>query len=379
MAKYLFFILSFSFFLQNKTKAQLIDPVFRLDGNINCDTGTIRLVHENDDIYYPDSVSYYETPIIKGKFLFTGAILYPYAFRLRYSIGSKLVYMSDVFFIDPGTQTITCNIDSSRELPILINNSMRELRGSYHTTFRTIELEYYNFTLKYDSLYSEYKKIIPDEIMLTISREQDRFAQKKDSVLLLYSSANPHSFVAMWKLIDKFSSGYKSIFDSIYDQLSAAIKNTYTGTVLAKKLQTASVVNVGNIFPRLLLLNLTNSKVLVPTNNHKYTLVDFWFSHCFPCISQFNKLKKLFEKYNNKGFDILGISTDGQEYITDWRNVIKANKLPWKQYLDLNSIESKKMSIYTFPTNFLIDDNGKIIAKNIELVELENLLEKNLN
>ena len=52
------------------------------------------------------------------------------------------------------------------------------------------------------------------------------------------------------------------------------------------------------------------------------------------------------------------------------------NKLNWDQYLDLNGVQACKESINYFPTNFLLDQEGKIIRKNIALEELERILEQ---
>ena len=60
----------------------------------------------------------------------------------------------------------------------------------------------------------------------------------------------------------------------------------------------------------------------------KYTLVDFWFSHHGPCIRQFDELRYLYNTYKPKGFEIIGISTDDEKYIGDWKGIIKQYNLP---------------------------------------------------
>jgi thiol-disulfide isomerase/thioredoxin len=112
--------------------------------------------------------------------------------------------------------------------------------------------------------------------------------------------------------------------------------------------------------------------------NGKYTLVDFWFSHCGPCIAQFPMMRNLYAKYKNAGFDVIGISIDKTVDIRAWLDAISKHKLEWKQYWDIDEKEAKRFFISIYPTNFLLDSEGRIIKKNILLEELEIFLTTNL-
>ena len=107
-------------------------------------------------------------------------------------------------------------------------------------------------------------------------------------------------------------------------------------------------------------------------------MVDFWFSHCGPCIGQFDTMKKLYSEYHDKGFNIIGIARDNLNTIPSWKKIIKEKQLTWDQYLDLNGQICLSLDINFFPTNFLINQNGKIIAKNLSMVELSTFLKKQL-
>ena len=110
----------------------------------------------------------------------------------------------------------------------------------------------------------------------------------------------------------------------------------------------------------------------------KYTFIDFWFSHCGPCLNDFPKYKEVYTKYKNLGLEIIGISTDRTKDIDDWKKVIKEKDLNWLQLLDENGIESHQFNINAFPTTFLLNSEGIIIKKDISPEELEIFLEKNL-
>lgn len=375
MTKFYFFL--FAFLFQGNVKAQFYHSTFTLEGDINADTGKIVLLSFGN--VYPQPKATLETSIVNGKFRFSDSILYPYAFRLIGNIGPDTRYVSDIFIVDSGIQKIECHFDSIREVPDIDNKSMREMNGAYKEHHLPVEKAFLNYDNKRDSINRLYNNKLPLAISTSLSAEYNTLMNSLRLNLLSYVKEHPNSFVGLWKLLGLFGYGYEPVYDSIYNQFSIALKNTSTGKELAKQLHSASIVNIGNKFPHFLFLNMKDEKELFSIDPHtKYTLVDFWFSHCGPCLGEFPELKNLFEKYNDKGFDIRGISVDNKENRIAWKNVIKQYQLPWKQYLDLNGFEAEKLNIDAFPTNFLLNEKGVIIKKNIEPDELKKLLEEKI-
>ena len=124
----------------------------------------------------------------------------------------------------------------------------------------------------------------------------------------------------------------------------------------------------GNMFPKLFSYTL----------GKKYTLIDFLFSYCAPCLEEIPKYKEVYSKYKNKGFEIIAISSDWTQDISNWQKTIDKNDLVWQNFHDKNKKETKKYNINSFPTTFLLDFKGKIIKKNPSLKDLEAFLEDNL-
>ncbi|ULT23588.1 TlpA family protein disulfide reductase [Sphingobacterium sp. E70] len=141
-----------------------------------------------------------------------------------------------------------------------------------------------------------------------------------------------------------------------------------------------ALIKEGHPFPLITLKDQKNEpqKLTIPKN--KIVLVDFWFSNCRPCLAAFPKLISLYDHYKDKGFEIIGISTDQTKRIDNWKKAIQEQNLPWKQFLDENgTITSSSMYIRMFPTAILIDRKGNIINKKISLSDLEDYLIKELN
>ena len=108
-----------------------------------------------------------------------------------------------------------------------------------------------------------------------------------------------------------------------------------------------------------------------------FLLIDFWASWCGPCIRSFPALKTVYERYNGKRFEILGVSLDktGQ----DWQDAIKKYDLRWKHVSDLKLWQCEAAQIYavsSIPCTVLLDKNGKIIGKNLHPMEIEDIINK---
>jgi thiol-disulfide isomerase/thioredoxin len=98
----------------------------------------------------------------------------------------------------------------------------------------------------------------------------------------------------------------------------------------------------------------------------KYILIDFWASWCGPCRAEYPFLKKAYQQFKDKGFEIIGISLDEKK--SDWLNAIKSNEFSWTELCDLkgrNNEIAVSYGIHAIPQSFLLDQNGRIIAKNL--------------
>ena len=110
-----------------------------------------------------------------------------------------------------------------------------------------------------------------------------------------------------------------------------------------------------------------------------YLLIDFWASWCGPCIMYFPALKSVYEKYQGKRFEILGVSLDNNN--DKWQGAIEKYNLPWKHVSDLKFWQCEAAQIYavsSIPCTVLIDKNGKIIGRNMHPMEIEDILIENV-
>ncbi len=133
----------------------------------------------------------------------------------------------------------------------------------------------------------------------------------------------------------------------------------------------------GTIMPEISLQNQNGEIVSLSSLRGKVVLIDFWATWCRPCRMEIPTIKKAYAQYASKGFEVYSVSTDNNK--DAWLKVIKDEQMPWITVHDATKKYSQDFQVKSIPFTILIDENGKIIAKNVRGGNLELLLSKHLN
>ena len=108
---------------------------------------------------------------------------------------------------------------------------------------------------------------------------------------------------------------------------------------------------------------------------NKLTLIDFWASWCVPCKGEMPYVKKAYEAFKDKGFQIVGVSLDNKA--DRWTKAIESWQLPWLHVSDLKGWKCEPAALYgvrAIPASFLISQDGKIVAVDLRGDALYNKL-----
>lgn len=127
----------------------------------------------------------------------------------------------------------------------------------------------------------------------------------------------------------------------------------------------------GDMAPEISLPDTRDSVLNLSDLRGKVVLIDFWASWCAPCRAANPYIQKLYKKYKAKGFEVFAVSIDAKKEL--WRKAIRQDRLTYTQVIENSGWNSKVAERYFvdyLPTNFLVDQTGKIVAINIEGKEL---------
>ena len=278
--------------------------------------------------------------------------------------------ISGIFFLDATEQSVHFNELNIDDSPIIANSKTdNEYQKTYLPLVKDLITEDINYKKEWNDSLSQAKK---SEII----QGRKRIREEKNVVLVQYLKDNPDSYVGMWLFAENFSIyGYNPIHEDMYNAMSDKLKNTKSGQGLYKKLEEIRTFSVNGYFPdaSLLAFNGKETEVKFKELESEYLLVDFWASWCAPCIKQFPNILEIYNSTSRDFFDIYAISIDDAKTKKAWNKFLKKENLPWHQYLDQNGL-AEKLFITSVPSNFLLDNEGKIVLRDFTVDELDEFL-----
>ncbi len=145
----------------------------------------------------------------------------------------------------------------------------------------------------------------------------------------------------------------------------------------SKKIQRSLVE--GNIFPDFSEMDVKGKPLSIAGYKGKVVLIDFWATWCGPCIGELPNVLETYKKNHATGFEIIGISLDQEQGKLDAFTTEK--NMTWQQYFDGKGWQNKlaqKYGITSIPATFLLNGEGKIIAKDLRGPALEAAVAKAL-
>jgi len=229
-------------------------------------------------------------------------------------------------------------------------------------------------------LYAEVQRASPDQQQSPVYQNsmQDKFKQvqaEREKLLKEFIMGHPYSYLSLMALSSMGGpSADVSIIEPLYNTLSQKLKDTDGGKQLKESFVALKATAIGVMAPDFTQNDVDGKPVKLSSLKGKYVLLDFWASWCGPCRQENPNVVRVYNKFKDKNFTVLGVSLDRPDGKAAWLKAIKDDGLTWTQLSDLKFWNNEAAAMYfvqSIPQNFLIDPSGKIVAKNLRGGDLE--------
>jgi len=341
-------------------------------GNLNSPAKAYLMYRENGKQVF-DSAQ-----IFNGTFEFKGKVIVPTEAYIRINHDGvpdnpviKPKYDVIAFFVENKTITIT-GTDSIAKATVT-GSKLNDENVKVTAQLKPL-------IAKYDGLNQEYNSQTPEkqkskEYINELDARAKAIADEVKALKWQYADTHPDSYLSIMLLNSTLKPGFDAIeAEKIFNKLLPEIKQTNLAKNVIRQILETKRTQVGIQATDFTQNDVNGKPVKLSDFKGKYVLLDFWASWCAPCRRENPNVKEAYAKYKSKGFEVLGVSLDKEEAKAAWLKAIADDKLTWTQVSDLRSWNNEAAVLYSvkaIPTNFLIDPQGKIIAKDLRGEELQ--------
>lgn len=170
------------------------------------------------------------------------------------------------------------------------------------------------------------------------------------------------------------------LLQAAYDNMNKAVPSSKYTSAIKSQIDQVGPLDIGGLAPDIALNSPDGKVVKLSSLRGKVVLIDFWASWCRPCRMENPNVKRVYDLYKDKGFEIYGVSLDKEK--SRWVSAIEADGLSWLHVSDLKGWQNaaaQRYMVNSIPFTVLLDKNGRIIAKGLRSQALEQKLAEIFN
>jgi thiol-disulfide isomerase/thioredoxin len=252
---------------------------------------------------------------------------------------------------------------------------------------------YQTYAVTQKKLNNRIKKLSDDYRNATINNSPEKQAiyetintVRKDLIDLPLTFSKEHidsdiSVILLSEAIKVKSAEFEPIA-SAFASLSEELKTSNNGQKINNFIETQKRIKelekatqIGSVAPNFRALTPEGNELGLNDVKGKVTLIDFWASWCGPCRRENPNVVKVYNEYHDKGLEIISVSLDRNGQKDRWIKAIKDDKMNWHHISNLQYWQdpiAKMYGVRGIPATFLLDAEGKIVAKNLRGPALES-------
>ena len=324
-------------------------------------TGRVTLIAYNEN-HQLDTIA--RSAISKGQFLITGSVT-------KSKVGYLLI-----------------NERLKDYIPIILDEAEYQMLLDGNVVLSLTGTEEQDILSKYIGTRVEQAKLLEEFRMRPLEdRRKDSIRQyyrERDSLITAKAKEAqydllgqyPESYAsAVFFNLDLKEKGYQEL-NLIYDKLAGRGRNNPYGKKIHDRIELLSALEVGALAPNCSTMKTPEGEAKdlhsIPA---KIKIIDFWASWCYPCRKENPTMVSLYEKYHDKGLEIVGISLDDNHQ--KWTDAIKKDGLPWIHLSELKKWKCEAVRLYdvkAVPHTVVLDSENHVIARNVRGEALVKLI-----
>ena len=345
---------------------------FKIIGKANVEDGKTVYRVEADNNNQPKLID--STTVESEMFKFEGTALRPDINFLQI----EGINGNFPIIIEGGTINTTMFKDSiavSKAIGTVSNDGFMEYKSSTKVFINAL-----------NSIGSEMQKamILKDSLLMLDLRDQYSAVQGQiEDYEMDYIKTNIDSYISVL-ILERYLANNTVDIDTIkeiYDQFSERIKNSRSAEVIQEKIsEPVPAAEVGQIAPMFEGPTPDGDLIGLKDNLGKVTIVEFWASWCRPCRVENPQFVRMYNRLKPKGLEIVAVSLDKEK--AKWVRAIEDDGLEWNHVSNLKFWRDPIAKLYdvtAIPATFILDENGKIVARNLRGNTLEKKVEELLN
>lgn len=276
-----------------------------------------------------------------------------------------------IFFPENDDLKVTLYKDSIQS-SFVVGGNQNKAYTDFSRTLRDFNVQKQNNMARFKEAREQQDNLLVSQIQVdnkTLLAEEASY--KKDFI-----SKNTNSIFSVMLLSEMMSRKEMTAAEAseVLAKVSPKVAASEITVALKKNIAGMQKSEIGGLAPQFTAPTPEGTMLSLQETLGKYTIIDFWASWCRPCRAENPNVVRVYNKYHDKGLNIISVSLDKEGQRERWLKAIADDQMDWYHVSNLKSWKdpiAAQYGVRSIPATFLLDEQGKIIAKNLRGPALE--------